>query len=107
MKLTTHLSVVQRLRMSGAVPLFPLGFHSVERDSVLYSACHIFCFDHFNYLVTFYKVHRPQPQSDVVEVSRVPERSVGMTALKFKVDISKMFCNLEETSVGIYILRLC
>ena len=61
--------------MSGAVPLFPLGFHSVERESLRHSACHLFCFDHLKYFVTFYKFHSPQPQPDVMEVSRVPERS--------------------------------
>jgi len=97
-KLTTHLSVVQRLRVSGAVPLFPLGFRSVGRDSVRHSAGHLFCFDHLNYFVTFYKVHSPQPQSEIVEVSKGTRNSpFAVTALKFEVDASKTFFNFQKT----------
>ena len=33
MKLTTHLRLVPRLRMSGAVPLLPVyGLHGVDKD---------------------------------------------------------------------------
>jgi len=40
MQVTAELHVVQRLRMSGATPLFPLCFQDMDRDNfTLFSVC--------------------------------------------------------------------